>query len=120
MPALHPVTEPYLSKSLPITYPLRLRAGGTPATTMAKGSFNERQRADCGGGRPARHVVDQNVIARFVGSKGPGKLRLKGFHSVSCLTAGPEEWTTVEKNIDIKEDNFRRALQGARPRRGEN
>jgi hypothetical protein len=40
---------------------------------MAKGSFNERQRADCGGGRTARHSVIQNAIARSVDPRVPWK-----------------------------------------------
>ena len=43
-PVRHPEHRHTAGQRLPfpMTYPLRLRAGGTPAATMAKGSFNEQ------------------------------------------------------------------------------
>ena len=70
---------------LPMTCPLRYRAGETPAATMAKSFFSERQRANCGGGRPARHSVVQTVIVCFVGPKSLGWLRLTVARSVAVM-----------------------------------
>ena len=46
------------------------------STTMAKGILEEKTWANCGGGRPARHWVVQNIISLFVGPKGPGRLKM--------------------------------------------